>query len=827
MEPFMGVVLSAVGTVASGALSGAGGEMGRRSSETLFGLLNRARAEQGASARTAPRSGEPRAAGPRAVAGAAPTLPVTEDEQRAAASWLTEVARRSPEFAREVAQWLDEASWVGPRVVPAGAYGAVRPRMLPPATAVFTDREDLTAAVTALIDDTGRPHGAPAVAVLTGPGGIGKTAAAVNCAHLLADRFPDGALHVDLAGASAGTALAPSEVLARFLERLGVPAAMLPGDEARQRDLYRDRTAGRRMVLVLDNAHSDAQVVPLLPASPDCLVLVTSRRRLDRLVAATGARHLTVPPLSTVDSVRLLTRIVGQERAADAEAGVRAVAEGTGGVPLALCTTGARLAVREHLAWERVARQLSERRSGSGQEGQAGPDGQDGQEGQAMLEGEPQDPVRLAHDGAYRELAPECAALYRAIAVWPWPEVTVRCAALAADVEEGEARRLLEQLADVHLLEEVAQERYRFHDVARAFAHDLAVAEDGHGRMAAAVRRVAVGQLRFAAGADFRVIPSRWRLGPAYAPLTLPDHRDPEDGKRALRELRAERENLAAAVRAAAHHGFDDLVWQLCEAMWGLHLRLGFHEQWADTHLLGVAAARRGAAEFGDRRAVGRVLVQLAFAFMGLGRAADAERALTEAAVAEEDCGHHRGKASAVEALGLLHLKQWRWADAEQAFGEAGRILDRIGEGDQGWADLPRARALLDHHTGRAQAKQGRTAEAVARLNAALVRFRELPGGGDRYNEGRVYMSLGETHLDARDTELALVCLDKAVDTMSAEGAEPQLAFALELRAGCHHRAGRTEAEREDLRAAALLHERGDDQQALARLRARSAGPES
>ncbi|MET9144149.1 NB-ARC domain-containing protein [Streptomyces sp. NPDC004042] len=815
MEPFMGVVLSAVGTVASGALSGAGGEMGRRTSETLFGLLNRARDEQGTVAAAPGRAAGVRADGAPG-GGRAPTLPVTESEQRAAALWLTEVARRSPDFAGEVARWLDEAASLAPGAGSGGAHGAVRPRMLPPATGVFTDREDLTAAVTALLEETGRTRGAPAVAVLSGPGGIGKTAAAVNCAYVLADRFPDGALYVDLAGASAETALAPSDVLVRFLERLGTPSAAVPGDEARQRDLYRDRTAGRRLVIVLDNAHSDAQVLPLLPASPDCLVLVTSRRRLDRLVAGTGARHLTVPPLTPEDSVRLLTRIVGDERTAGAEEGVRAVAEGTGGIPLALCTTGARLAVREHLAWERVARQLSERRTGSG-----GGDGQE--EGAAMPEGTPGDPVRLAHDGAYRELAPECAALYRAVAVWPWPTVTVRCAALAAGVEEGEARLLLEQLADVHLLEEVAPERYRFHDVARAFAHDLAVAEDGHGRMAAAVRRVAVGQLRFAAGADFRVIPSRWRLGPAYRALVRQENRDPEDGKRALQELREERENLAAVVRAAAHHGFDDLVWQLCEAMWGLHLRLGFHEQWVDTHLLGVAAARRSAAEFGDRRAVGRVLVQLAFAYMGLGRAADAERALTQAVAADADCGHHRGQASAVEALGLLHLKQWRWAEAEESFIEAGRVLSRIGQADEGREDLPRARALLEHHTGRAQAKQGRFDEAVDRFNTALVQFRDLPGGADRYNEGRVYMSLGETHLAAGAVEHALVCLDKAVDIMSVEGAEPQLAYALELRADCHRRSGRAEGERADLRATVPLHERGGDQPALARVRARLA----
>ncbi|WP_309243714.1 NB-ARC domain-containing protein [Streptomyces sp. CAI-85] len=384
MEALLGVVLSAVGTVASGALSGAGGEMGRRTSERLCGLLGRARGDGG--------QGEP-------------TLPVSEDEQAAAALRLMERARRSPEFAREVAEWVRDAGWLAPRAVPAVAPEASRPQMLPPVTAAFTDREDVIAWITEVLDGADPAGGAPTIAVLTGAGGIGKTAAVVRCAYALRERFPDGVLFVDLAGASVGTALPPSDVLARFLERLGVPPDRVPGDEARQRDLFRDCMADRRMMVVLDNANTEAQVVPLLPASPGSLVLVTSRYRLGRLVSEHGARPFVLGPLSTVDSVRLLRRVVGSRRADAPDAAVQAVAEAAGGVPLALCTTGAGLAVREHLTWERVARQLSERIQGQGQ----GPSGASGGGG---------DPVRQAHDASYGELTAECAAFYRALAVW-------------------------------------------------------------------------------------------------------------------------------------------------------------------------------------------------------------------------------------------------------------------------------------------------------------------------------------------------------------------------------------------------------------------------
>ncbi|MFJ2813873.1 tetratricopeptide repeat protein [Streptomyces sp. NPDC087294] len=786
MEALMGMAFSAVGTVASGALSGAGGEFGRRMSERLHELLGRSRG--GATG---------------------PVLPTTEGERAAAVAQLMELARSSPALAREVGEWAREASWLAPRAVPAVAPGASRPRMLPPTTPVFTDRRDVLDWVTGLLDTEGRAATAPTIAVLTGPGGIGKTAAAVRCAVELGERFPDGWLFADLNGASAGTALAPSDVLARFLEGLGVPAAMVPGDEARQRDLYRACTADRRLIVVVDNAHSDAQVVPLLPASSGSLVLVTSRHRPGRLVSEYGARPLALRPLSTDDAVRLIRRVVGGDRAPAPDAVVRAVAEGTGGMPLAVCTTGARLAVREHLTWERVARQLS---------GTRGPD----EEGDTMADPGTSDPVRLAQDVAYGELTPACAALYRALAVGSWPTVTVPLAAQAAGVGEGEVRSLLEELAAAHLLEEVGEERYRFHDLTRAHARGLAVTEDGPHRMRAAVRRVAVGQLRFAASTDFRVMPLRWRLGPAYQRLTLPEQRDPADGKRALAQLRLERENLAAVIRAAAQHDFDDLVWQLCEAMWGLHLLLGFHTQWVDTHRLGVEAARRHAAEFGDPRAVGRMWTQLGFGHMGLGQADDARDAFEHARTADRECGHHRGEATAVEALGLLNLRTWQFEAAQRCFEEAQVILSRIGEGEDGRADVPRATALLEHHIGRAQTRQGQFPAALTRLNDALARFRALPGG-DSYNAGRVYMSLGDAHLTAGDPELARVCLDSAVDAMTEAGAGLQLADAVEARARCHRRCGRPELAAEDLRTAVACFEETGDQLALARVRAQLA----
>ncbi|MFF4604470.1 NB-ARC domain-containing protein [Streptomyces sp. NPDC001339] len=764
-------------------------------------------------------------------------LPVSEGERRAAVAQLWEVAARSPEFAREVLAWAREAQWLAPRAVPAVAHGASRPQMLLPTSRTFTDREPVLDEITRFVDEECRTEGAPAVVFLSGPGGIGKSATATHCAHQLKVRYPDGQLYANLAGASGANAARPTDVLVRFLERLGVAPERMPADEERQSGLYRDCLADRRMLVVLDNASSESQVEPLLPASSGCLVIVTSRLRLGRLAAERGALARTLPPLSPADSVRLLTRIVGDARVAGREAGALAVAEHCAGLPLALCATGSQLAEREHLTWELMARQLTESESAFESESGSAADRHDVDRRQREAgwvrepeERAPRDVVRRVYDVSYQGLRPPTARLYRLASVWAWPSLTVGMAARAVGVGEDEARVLLEELARVHLLEEIDEERYRFHDLVREHARQLATAEDRHRDQADAVRRIVGRLLRQAAEADFRVMPQRWRLGPAYRELNGP--RDsgptvggstgsgPEDGRAALAELRRERENLAAAVRAADHYGFDALVWQLCEAMWGLHLRLGFHEQWIETHLLGVEAARRHAAEFGDPRAEGRMLVQLAFAYMGARRADAAREALEQAGAAEERARHHRGQASAVEALGLLRLKMWDWDGAEPCFEEARRVLGRIGPGEEGAGDVPRALALLEHHIGRAQRGQGRYADAVRRLHGALARFRALDGG-DLYNEGRVYMSLGETHLDDGEYELAQVCLDQAIATMGSVGAELQHADAAELRARCAEGLGDSGGATAALRTAAELYEKAGDHVSLARVRDR------
>ncbi|MFE7118910.1 ATP-binding protein [Streptomyces sp. NPDC057654] len=800
MDPFtMTAVLSALNTVGQGAMSGAAGELGRRTSEGLAGLVRRLWHRGGSGAPDDPTA--PLAA------------PADDDERRRLAALLIAEARREPEFADDLAAWLRAAR----RLEPSPSSAVARPRLLPPGTAVFTNRDHVLADITALLDSPADSGGtSPRIVALVGPGGIGKTATAIHCARALEERFPDGQLHTDLKGDSARTAVAASTALVRFLGALGVPPDRIPADEQGQADLYRDRTAGRRMAVVLDNAHSAAQLTPLLTAAPGSLVLVTSRHRLPELVRDYGARVIRLDPLTAADSVLLLSRVAGAEPLAPHRPHAEAVAARCGGLPLALCETGARVAVREHLNWQVLEREFArrdeERRSGSG----------DLADMTDPADRSDDDPAYRATDLSYRDLAAPAARLYRLLGLCPWPGIPVGAAAAAVGVSEDEARRLLEDLAAVHLLEEVGAERYRFHDVVRQHAERRAHEEDGRRGTADAVRRMALWYLRFAVAADARVIPGRWHLGPAYGQLGAGGSPEFASARTALAALRREHENLAEAVRAAEEYGFDELVWQLCEATWSLHLRLGLHEQWVATHLRGVRAAARSAEEFGDRRAEGRMRAQLSFAYMGRGQLADAARELTEAAAADERAGHRRGQATAVESLGLVRLRQWRYEAAEQCFRRAQDILRGITPGEDGEADAPRALALLEHHIGRALRGQGRHSDSVLQLRYALTQFHDLRER-DRYNEARVRMSLGETLLAAGEADAARTPLDEALTVLESEGAVLQQADAAELRASCAKALTDSEDEARQLRLARGLYETAGDDAAVARVDARMA----
>ncbi|WP_234327391.1 tetratricopeptide repeat protein [Streptomyces sp. NRRL WC-3742] len=654
--------------------------------------------------------------------------PAGQAEREAVAALLVAEARRSPEQARALVALMSGTGTGG-----SAAQGV--PRQLPASTRYFTDRKDPLA----LLDReaTRKLDGLPKVAVLHGPEGIGTSAVAFHWGGLRAKSFPDGTLYADLRGGSASTAPTAATVLRQFLLRLGTAADDVPLTLEGRVDRLRTLLAERRLLVVLDHAQSAAQVRPLITGAPGVFTVVVARRPL------TGLDAVTVPvgPLSDKDARRLLTLLAGREVMTEAKASLPSLLRRCGGVPFAL------RAMAPYLT-------------------SASP---------AAAPGE-LPPVRAAAEEAYRRLEPDAARLYRLCALRPWPAFGAGAAAAAAGVEEERAQLLLAELAELQLLEDTGDGRYRHRPAVRAHAEEAAAREDGLAGCAAAVRRTVDWYLRFAVRADYAALKERWHLGPLYDELGPGAY---EDAGAAVAALVAESGNLVESVIAAEEFGHDDLVWQSVEALWAVQLKAGGHEALLPALRAGARAAARHCP---GTRTAGRMHVQLAFALMESMQDEEAERELRAAAEDEALAGHTRGRATAVESLGLLRLRQWRFESALECFEEADRLLDRIGPDGEGAADLPRARALLQRHRGRALRGLSRFEEAVQRLGTALDFFQ---GSGEGYNTARVLTDLAELRIAESDPAAALPLIDRAVALLGRENATAHLTYLADLRDRC------------------------------------------
>lgn len=425
----------------------------------------------------------------------------------------------------------------GPAVVPA-------PRQMVAPPPHFTNREGELTELDALL-----AAAAPVLAVLSGPGGVGKTALALWWARQVQDRFPDGQLYADLAGFSGEAPLDPGEVLGSFLRALGVPPERVPLELAEQAALYRSVTDGRSLLVLLDNAFSAAQVRVLLPASSSSAVVVTSRSRLTGLFPD-GARMIEVGALPAGDAVLLLGRVAGQERIAREREPAEQLVRVCGGLPIAVCMTAARLAARPRLSLSRVAGEFMD---------------EEGRLDALTVEGGLS--VKRVFDASYRLLDAPAAALYRRLALHPGLDFSVALASAAARGVGGgcgAAGDPLTRLVEANLLEEAPEDRFRFHDLLRLHARQRARVDDTDAERRSAVLTMLEWYLAAAARADTTVTPYRRRL--AY-PFSTEVTRTPvvEDREAALSWLERERANLIDAGRVALDHGWAELAWHLCD----------------------------------------------------------------------------------------------------------------------------------------------------------------------------------------------------------------------------------------------------------------------
>ncbi|MDA0564144.1 tetratricopeptide repeat protein [Streptomonospora sp. S1-112] len=618
------------------------------------------------------------------------------------------------------------------------------PRQVPLAPRHFTDREReqgiLDGAALAAQRD-----GLPRIVVVSGPGGVGKTALAARFLHTAADSFPDGLLHADLRGFAPGAApLDPGAVLDGFLRSLNTEAGAIPADPAARAAQFRSRTAGRSLAVLLDNAASAAQVRLLLPGGGAHLVVVTTRLRLTGL-APEGATFLQVGPLPGDAAAHLVARVLGDDRPRRETEAVNRLTRLCGGLPLALCAAASRLALRPHQSVGRLVAQL---------------DTEHGRIARLSRHQEPEESsVQAVFDSSYAHLDPTARRLYRLLGLPSGPDTTVTAAAALLGAGEERAEDAVDDLLAASLLEEHAPGRYRQHDLARLHARERLAADEGPEAREEARRRLGRYFLDSAVNADLALNPGRWHLGPRFE-----EERDGEsfaDRTAAVAWLEAELPNLRAWIADCHETGDHETCWQLCEALRTLFNVRKHYDAWDATHRTALASARI----LGDAAAEALVLSNLGVLQTQLGDARSAREHQRSALDLWERAGHALGRASTLEDLGISEMALGNPDSAAGYFSRALEVHRRLGR-ERGIASMRR-------RLGEAARDQGDHAAAKAHFRHALDYFGE---DTEPYLRIRSLVELVPCLVADGETSAAEQALDEALGISERIGARAEAA---------------------------------------------------
>jgi tetratricopeptide (TPR) repeat protein/transcriptional regulator with XRE-family HTH domain len=659
------------------------------------------------------------------------------------------------------ADQLDELLARGSTAASDGPEGAgpTVARQLPAAVANFTGRAAELQTLTRILDQpgTGVP-GTVVISAIGGTAGVGKTALALHWAHQVAGRFGDGQLYVNLRGFDpTGTPATPAEAIRGFLDALGVPPERIPPRPDAQAGLYRSLAADRRLLIVLDNAWDEAQVRPLLPASPASLVIVTSRNQLTGLAANNGARMLTLDVPAHAEAAELLTARIGPTRAGAEPDAAAEIALLCACLPLALAVAAARAASRPCLPLTALAAELRDTADRL----------------DALDAGDPAASVRAVFSWSYRQLSAEAARMFRLLGLHPGPDISVPAAASLAGTGEPDARRLLRDLSRAHLITEHAPGRYAFHDLLRAYAADQARATDSGPDRTAAIGRVLDHYLHTARHAALLLMPSHEPVSLAPPrPGTTPEQ--PAHHRHALVWFEAEHHVLLATVALSESSGFDIHGWQIPWAVMPFLRARGHYQEWAAVQRTALAAATR-LGDIAAQAISGRLLAN---ACDSLGHGDQARGYYVTSLQLYRRFGNRLGEAKVHQNLTFLSELEGRYTDAlghsEQALLLYQAIGDKAGEVDTlnsvGWChgllgDYQQVRefckqALIlnaevgDHRLGAgiwdslgyAEHHLGNLSEAAACYQRALSIVREF---GDRYLETICLTHIGDLHHDA------------------------------------------------------------------------------
>jgi tetratricopeptide (TPR) repeat protein len=659
----------------------------------------------------------------------------TRADERLVAAAQAEISRRAGRMA--------------PPTRPVDGPGVV-PHQLPAAVRHFAGRAAELTDLTDRANEAGAaPGGAMVILAIEGTAGVGKTSLALHWAHRVAHRFPDGQLHVNLRGYDpTGPAMPPEEALYRFLEALAVPPQQIPATLDGRAALYRSVLAGKRVLIVLDNANDADQVRPLLPGTPGCVVVVTSRTQLASLVATEGAHWVPLGLLPPADAERLLESRLGGDRLRGERPAVQEIISGCAGLPLALSIVAARAATHPGHPLATLAAELR----GAG-------DRLDAWNG-----GSPATDVRSVFSWSYRKLTPAAAALFRLLGLHPGPDIAIPAAASLAGVEPGEVRRLLAELTQANLISEPGPGRYTCHDLLRIYAIELAHREDAETDRNEAVRRLLDHYLHTAHAATLLLDAHRSdpvTPTPGAPGVVLADIADHEQ---ALSWFSAEQPVLLAAITAAGASGFDTHTYQLVRNLAIFLARQGRWPEYVLAQRAGLAAALR----LSDRPGQAHAHRGLGMGAAELGQYAEASQHLHAALELFHAIGDHAGAAQTHLGLSREIDRQGRHREslnhARQALNLYQTIDHRVGQANAlnsiGWCHGQ----LGEYHQARTACEQ------------ALELVQQL---GDRWVEAAVWDSLGFAHHHLGDHTQAAACYEQAAKLCRYLGARDNEAETL------------------------------------------------
>ncbi|WP_441245349.1 AfsR/SARP family transcriptional regulator [Kitasatospora sp. McL0602] len=678
---------------------------------------------------------------------------------------------------------LPEASAAEPAEEPAPAPAAEQrptPSFLPPNVPAFTGRGAETALLDQLVEHGRSEEQPPGIGFVTGVAGVGKTGLAVHWAHRVSGHFPDGRLYVDLCGHDeTHEPTSAADVLSRFLRALGVPSEQIPADPGERTSLYRSLLADRRVLVVLDNARTVAQIRPLLPSNGQCCVIVTSREPMEQLMLRYGAVRVQLGVLPPAEAIELLGRIVPDDKIAADPVQAERLAELCDRLPLALRIAGARLASKAHWSVKHLVARLADERRRLDE----------------LSQGESQ--VRAGFALSYRYLPSDAARLYRRLALLEAPDVTVWAAAALLDVHPFEAERLLEHLVDVQLLEVVGSDgtgqlRFRQQNLLRLFAKERVQAEEDPAEREESLDRALRAWLTIAEqahrqeyGGDFSLIHGSTPRYPVDELLLEELIASPLDW------FEAERLSLIAAVDQSARLGKDELAWDLAVSATVLFETRDYMEDWRSCCESALAATRAA----GNLRGEAVMLESLGASRIRTRHLTEAGELLQLALARFDEMGEVHGRALTLRSLAVMdrtlgdvELAGARLREAVETFRKVGDLSSEAhalgylaqGELDSGRAEDALRFGLESVEVSRRIGETRGMAQAVYRLGRAYLMSDSFDLAEESLREvvrivaakrdrlGMVYarLGLGETELrrgrpDCAETEL-LAALDVA-----------------------------------------------------------------